>query len=93
MMAPIAAICNRKTKDTNSFQISVRAVGTLDRLIRLITMKGLIFGPCVFDPFITLGNRTPFILNLYLFGTVLLSVPLHRYAIAYIQLIEDKHCT
>ena len=51
----------------------MRAAWTLDRLIRLInnhTRKGFCYelqyqgiGPCVFDPFIRLENRTPFILS------------------------------
>ena len=51
----------------------IRAVWTLDRLIRLInnhTGKGLMsiaisgYWTLRFDPFIRLGNKTPFILSL-----------------------------
>ena len=46
-----------------------------------------------FDPFIRVGNRAPLILSSVFISTVSLSVPIYRHAIAYILLIEDKHCT
>ena len=80
-----------KSKGNTLFPVFMTVVWTLDRLIRLInnhTIERLIsvaisrYWTLHFFLFIRLGKRTPFILSLCLFRTILLSVPIYRHPIS-----------